>query len=62
MTNENPILVELFRNNQWANATMLDACRGLTSEQLSTEVIGTYGRLAYWHTIRERDASADRWR
>lgn len=44
MTNENPILAELFRHNQWANATMLDACRRLTAEQLSTEVMGTYGR------------------
>lgn len=26
VTNENPILVELFRHNQWANATTLDAC------------------------------------
>lgn len=49
MTTENAILVELFRHNQWANATMLDACRGLTSEHLSTEVIGTYGRLD--HTL-----------
>lgn len=45
MTGENPILVELFRHNQWANGAMLDTCRGLTAEQLSTEMIGTYGRL-----------------
>ena len=45
MTNENAILVELFRHNRWANEMMLDACRGLTVEQLSTEVVGTYGRL-----------------
>ena len=45
MTNDNAILVQLFRHNQWANRTMLDACRDLTAEDLSSEVIGTYGRL-----------------
>lgn len=45
MTNDNAILVQLFRHNLWANGEMVDACRDLTAEQLSTEVVGTYGRL-----------------
>ena len=49
MPESNSILVELFRHNQWANAAMLDACGGLTEEQLATELTGTYGRLD--HTL-----------
>lgn len=45
MTDGRPILVELFRHNQWANAEMLAACRGLSDDQLTTEMTGTYGRL-----------------
>ncbi|MGH2383931.1 MAG: DinB family protein [Candidatus Limnocylindria bacterium] len=45
MRHENAILLELFRHNLWANAVMLDACRDLTAEQLSSDVAGTYGRL-----------------
>ncbi len=45
MTDDRPILVELFRHNLWANAAMLDACRGLGDEQLATELAGAYGRL-----------------
>ncbi len=45
MTNDNPVLVELFRHNLWANAEMLTACRSLTDDQLETEVLGTFGRL-----------------
>lgn len=45
MTDARPILVELFRHNLWANGEMLDACRGLSDEQLATKLVGTYGRL-----------------
>jgi len=45
MRHENAILLELFRHNLWANAAMLDACRDLSADQLSTELAGTYGRL-----------------
>jgi len=45
MTDDRPILVEVFRHNLWANSQMLDACRDLSDEQLATELVGTYGRL-----------------
>lgn len=45
MRHENAIVVELFRHNLWANAVMLDACRRLSADQLTTDVAGTYGRL-----------------
>ena len=45
MRHENAILLELFRHNLWANAVMLDACRRLSPDRLSTELVGTYGRL-----------------
>jgi uncharacterized damage-inducible protein DinB len=48
-SNDHAILLELFRHNLWANAVMLDACRDLSAEQLSTDVSGTYGRLD--HTL-----------
>lgn len=45
MREETAILVELFRHNLWATEVMLEACRGLTEDQLATELTGTYGRL-----------------
>src|SRR5512132_2320403 len=38
-------LAALFEHNRWANEQLLEACRGLTDEQLATEVHGTYGAL-----------------
>jgi uncharacterized damage-inducible protein DinB len=35
----------LFDQNRWANEALLDACRGLTEDQLETTVEGTYGGL-----------------
>lgn len=46
MRKENAILVEQFRHNLWANAEMLQACRGLRMDQLETHVPGTYGSLS----------------
>lgn len=46
---DDTILVELLRHNLWANGVTLDACRDLRTEQLATEVAGTYGRLD--HTL-----------
>lgn len=46
MREDNEILVRLFRHNLWANAQMLDACRGLSADQLETEVTGTFGRVS----------------
>lgn len=35
----------IFEHNAWANEVLLEACRGLTPEQLATSVDGTYGDL-----------------
>lgn len=35
----------IFEQNRWANERLLEACRGLTPEQLATRVDGTYGDL-----------------
>jgi uncharacterized damage-inducible protein DinB len=45
MSDAQPILVELYRHNAWANARMVDACRDLLPDHLATELPGTYGRL-----------------
>ncbi len=36
---------QLYRHSRWANRLMLEACRGLTAEQLRRSVPGTYGEL-----------------
>ena len=41
------LLADFYRQNEWANITLLDVCRRLTEEQLDTTAPGTYG------TIRE---------
>lgn len=38
-------LAAIFEQNRWANERLLEACRGLTPEQLETSVVGTYGGL-----------------
>lgn len=38
-------LAAIFEHNAWANERLLEACRGLTTEQLATGVDGTYGGL-----------------
>ena len=38
-------LKAVFDHNRWANERLLEACRGLTPEQLSASVVGTYGDL-----------------
>jgi len=38
-------LAALFDHHRWANERLLEACRGLTEEQLGTSVPGTYGAL-----------------
>ncbi|MDO8670539.1 MAG: DinB family protein [Dehalococcoidia bacterium] len=38
-------LVDLFRHNLWANLTLLDACAGLSEQQLDAAAPGTYGRI-----------------
>ena len=38
-------LAAIFEHNGWANAQLLEACRGLTPEQYAATVGGTYGEL-----------------
>lgn len=38
-------LAAIFDHNRWANEQLLQACRGLTADQLATAVAGTYGDL-----------------
>jgi uncharacterized damage-inducible protein DinB len=47
-------LGELFRHNRWATERILEACRGLSDEQRSRSVEGTYGELGYTliHIVR----------
>ena len=38
-------LTDAFAHNAWATLQLLDACMGLTDEQLATTVPGTYGSI-----------------
>jgi uncharacterized damage-inducible protein DinB len=41
----NPILVELFRHNLWANLVLIDLCLTLPEQILETIVPGTFGGI-----------------
>ncbi len=41
-----PLLVEAFRYNKWANLHLLDVCAGFTEAQLEMAAPGTYGTIA----------------
>jgi uncharacterized damage-inducible protein DinB len=41
----NTILADAFGHHTWATLTLLDACAGLSDEQLETTVPGTFGSL-----------------
>jgi uncharacterized damage-inducible protein DinB len=38
-------LAEMFRYNHWANLRLIDACRGLTDEQLAARAPGASGSI-----------------
>ena len=38
-------LTTLFGHNLWANLLLLERCAGLTDEQLSATLVGTYGSI-----------------
>jgi uncharacterized damage-inducible protein DinB len=46
VTPANRLLAEPFRYNRWANLRLIDACAGLTEEQLATRAPGTSGSIA----------------
>ena len=39
------LLDDAMAHHTWATETLIDACTGLTSEQLSTPAPGTYGSI-----------------
>jgi uncharacterized damage-inducible protein DinB len=41
-----PLLIEAFRYNKWANLHLLDVCGAFSEEQLQWTAPGTYGTLA----------------
>jgi uncharacterized damage-inducible protein DinB len=41
-----PLLIEAFRYNKWANLHLLDVCAKLSDEQLQLTTPGTYGTIA----------------
>jgi uncharacterized damage-inducible protein DinB len=41
----NPILVDMFRHNLWANLRLIDVCAALAGEALDTNVPGTFGSI-----------------
>jgi len=48
-----PLLVEAFRYNKWANLHLLDVCAGFSDDQLQMTAAGTYGTLAstFFHLL-----------
>jgi uncharacterized damage-inducible protein DinB len=48
-----PLLVEAFRYNKWANLHLLDVCARFTDEQLQLTAPGTYGTIAatFFHLL-----------
>ena len=48
-----PLLVEAFRYNKWANLHLLDVCADFTEEQLQMSALGTYGTIAstFFHML-----------
>jgi len=48
-TAEEPVLVEPFRHNRWANLKLLDACAQLEPARLFADAPGTFGSI--YHTL-----------
>ncbi len=48
-----PLLVEAFRYNKWANLHLLDVCAGFSDEQLQMTAPGTFGTIAstFFHLL-----------
>jgi len=55
-------LQQLFRHDLWANRLILDACAGLTPEQMDTSTEGTYGTIlrTLFHLVASVDSYAAR--
>lgn len=55
-------IADFFRQNQWANVALIDACRGLTDEQLDATVEGVYGSIrgTLQHIVSSETSYANR--
>ncbi len=51
-------LTTIFSHNLWANQRLLEACAGLTDEQMAATLLGTYGSLhdTLQHFVRSEEA------
>ena len=54
----NSLMDDAFAHHAWATERLVDACRGLTNEQLEAPVPGTYGSII--QTLRHM-VGADAW-
>lgn len=45
MAGEEGFIEGLFRHNAWANSRLLEACEGLSEEQLDADIAGTFGSI-----------------
>lgn len=41
----NEILLDAFRHNSWATKQLLTACRGLSTQQLTSPAVGSFGNI-----------------
>jgi uncharacterized damage-inducible protein DinB len=39
------LIADFYRQNEWANLTLIEFCKGLTDEQLDATAEGTYGSI-----------------
>jgi uncharacterized damage-inducible protein DinB len=51
---QSTMTAEFFRCNRWANLALIDACTGLSDEQLAAELPGSYGSIyaTFVHLVR----------
>ena len=54
---DEPMLVEQFRHNLWANLKLLDACAQLPPERLRADAPGTFGSIyrTLMHIVRAEE-------
>jgi uncharacterized damage-inducible protein DinB len=57
-----PLLIEAFRYNKWANLHLLDGCAGFSEDQLQMTSPGTYGTVAstFFHLLAAEQRSIKR--
>jgi uncharacterized damage-inducible protein DinB len=40
------LTTDFYRQNEWANLTLIEVCRALDDEQLNATAVGTYGSIS----------------